>query len=427
MATKCSSDALSWFTHGRFGMFIHWGLYSLAARHEWVKNRECLTDEEYKKYFDHFCPDLYDPKDWARRAKEAGMKYVVITSKHHEGFCLWDSLFTEYKVTNTPWGTDLLKPFVNAFRDEGLRVGFYYSLLDWHHPEYPVDSRHPQRDNHEFRKNDEQRDVLKYAAYMRNQVEELFTQYGEISSIWFDFSFPGKDGKGRDDWESQKLLDLVRELQPDILVNNRLDLPGTSDFETPEQFQPHEQPKDENGNPVAWEGCQTFSGSWGYHRDENTWKSVEQLLGMLIDGVSKNGNLLLNVGPTARGTFDQRVCDRLEGIGQWMIKNERSIYGCGAAPVGWLPPNECRYTWNSKTKRLYLHFLAWPFKYVSLSGLKDKVIYAQILHDASEVCFYKTEENGNGNFIPSPDDLVLELPILKPDISIPVIELFIGN
>ncbi len=144
MATKSSTDALSWFVHDRLGMFIHWGIYSLAARHEWVKNRERLTDEEYKKYFEHFNPDCFDPKDWARQAREAGMKYVVITSKHHDGFCLWKSKYTGYNVTNTPWGRDLPKPFVRAFRDEGLRVGFYYSLLDWHHPEYPIDSHHRQ-------------------------------------------------------------------------------------------------------------------------------------------------------------------------------------------------------------------------------------------------------------------------------------------
>ncbi len=427
MTTKNSTDDLSWFVHDRFGMFIHWGIYSLAARHEWVKNREHLTDEEYQKYFEHFNPDCFDPKDWARQAREAGMKYVVITSKHHDGFCLWDSKYTGYNVTKTPWGRDLLKPFVRAFRDEGLRVGFYYSLLDWHHPEYPIDSHHPQSESNEFRKNNAKRDVSKYAEYMRNQVKELLTQYGEINIIWFDFSFPGEDGKGRDDWESQKLIDLARKLQPGIIVNNRLDLPGSNDFETPEQFQPQEQPKDVDGNPAVWEACQTFSGSWGYHRDENSWKSVEQLLGMLIDGVSKNGNLLLNVGPTARGTFDLRACDRLEGLGQWMKLNGRSIYGCGSAPDDWKAPTDCRYTWNPQTKRLYLHLFAWPFRYICLPGLRGKFGYAQFLHDASEVCFYKAEEKGNSSFKITPGDLVLELSIRKPNVSVPVVELFLND
>ncbi len=262
---------------------------------------------------------------------------------------------------------------------------------------------------------------------MRNQVKELLTQYGEISIIWFDFSFPGEDGKGRNDWESRELIELVRQLQPDILVNNRLDLPGTSNFETPEQFQPYEQPKEEDGNPAVWEACQTFSGSWGYHRDENSWKSVEQLLGMLIDGVSKNGNLLLNVGPTALGIFDLRACDRLEGIGQWMKLNGRSIYGCGSAPDGWKAPTDCRYTWNPQMKRLYLHLFAWPFRHICLPGLRDKFSYAQFLHDASEVCIYKEEEKGNCSFKTMPGDLVLELPTRKPNVSIPVIEFFMAD
>ncbi|HEY0072914.1 MAG TPA: alpha-L-fucosidase, partial [Abditibacteriaceae bacterium] len=137
----------AWFVHDRFGMFIHWGLYALPARHEWVKNYERITDEDYQKYFHFFDPDLYDPQAWARAAREAGMKYFVITAKHHEGFCLWDSQFTDYKVTNTPYGKDLLTPLVEAMRSEGLRVGFYYSLIDWHHPDFTIDGVHPMRDH----------------------------------------------------------------------------------------------------------------------------------------------------------------------------------------------------------------------------------------------------------------------------------------
>ena len=167
-----SGDA-SWFVDARLGMFIHWGLYALPARHEWVKNRERITDADYDRYLRHFDPDLYDPTAWARAAKSAGMKYFVITTKHHEGFCLWDSKHTDYKATMTPCGKDLLRPMVEAFRAEGLRVGFYHSLIDWHHPDFAVDRHHPMRDDAEARASNAQRDVRRYAAYLHAQVREL--------------------------------------------------------------------------------------------------------------------------------------------------------------------------------------------------------------------------------------------------------------
>ena len=417
-----------WFVHDRFGMFIHWGTYALAARHEWVKSKEKIADEPYMRYFRHFDPDLYDPTEWARLAKQAGMKYFVITTKHHEGFCLWDTAHTDYKATNTPCGKDLLGPMVEAFRGEGLKVGFYYSLLDWHHPQYTTDRFHPGRENADRRAADAGRDMSKYARYMRDQVEELLTKFGKIDLIWYDFSFPIEDGKGRSDWESRKLFDLTRKLQPDILSDNRLDLPGSGDFVTPEQFQPRSRPTDDQGKPAIWEACQTFSGSWGYYRDEHTWKSVPQLLGMLIDGVSKDGNLLLNVGPTGRGEIDYRARERLEGMGRWMRYHGRSIYGCGPAPADLTgqTPADCRYTYNPQTNRLYVHVLAWPFKHLHLPGLAGKVGYAQLLHDASEVLIkglepWQTENSG----LKDSTDLTLELPVVKPEVDIPVIELFL--
>ncbi|HVF09533.1 MAG TPA: alpha-L-fucosidase, partial [Abditibacteriaceae bacterium] len=323
-----------WFVHDRFGMFIHWGLYALAARHEWVKNVEQISDADYQKYFDHFNPDLFEPREWARAAREAGMKYFVITTKHHEGFCLWDSKYTDYKVTNTPIRRDLLHEVVTAFRAEGLGIGFYYSLIDWHHPEFPIDGIHPMRNHPDALEWNKTRDVSIYAEYMRNQVRELLTEFGKIDIIWFDFSYPtsehlGMKGKGRDDWQSEALLKMVRELQPGIIVDNRLDLPGKdgADIHTPEQYQPTEWVK-VDGEPMVWEACQTFSGSWGYHRDEMTWKSPEQLIRMLINTVSCGGNLLMNVGPTARGTLDDRALDALDVYHEWMRLHARSIYGC---------------------------------------------------------------------------------------------------
>ena len=416
-----------WWTQARFGMFIHWGLYALPARHEWVKHRECITDEEYQKYFNHFDPDLYDPKAWARAAKNAGMRYFVITTKHHEGFCLWDSKHTDYKATSTPHGKDLLKPMVKAFRDEGLRIGFYYSLIDWHHPAFPVDRIHPQRDDKAFRKKTKDRDIKKYAKYMRDQVTELLTQFGQIDTMFFDFSYPGPDGKGRDDWESEKLLRLARKLQPKMLIDDRLDLndvPGGWDFKTPEQFMVREWVQ-VDGKPVPWETCQTFSGSWGYHRDETSWKSVKQLVVMLADTVSKGGNLLLNVGPTARGTFDDRALAGLAGIGEWMKLHRRAVYGCTQAPQEFPKPDNGILTYNKKTNRLYVHILDWPFKELHLDGFAGKVEYAQLLSDASEIHMAERPDHQKALDGVTRDTLTLSLPVQAPDVAMPVIELFL--
>lgn len=409
-------ERMKWWHNDHFGMFIHWGLYSMPARHEWVRNHEKISNEEYEKYFNNFEPDLYNPKEWARKAKEAGMKYFVITTKHHEGFCLWDSKYTDYKVTNTPIKRDLLKEMVDAFRAEGLKVGFYYSLIDWHHPDFPVDHIHPMRDNAEARAANSKKDIKKYQQYLKNQVTELLTQFGEIDELWLDFSYPGKDGKGHEDWDSENLLKIIRKLQPGIIVNDRLDLGDTDwgwDFKSPEQFMPKEWVS-EKGKKVNWETCQTFSGSWGYHRDETSWKSVPQLISMLIETVSKGGNLLLNVGPTSRGLFDVRADERLKGIGEWMKYNSRAIYGCTAAPAGFKKPDNSLLTYNADRKRLYVHVLEWPIDVLSLDGYKGKVKYAQILNDGSEVKFKEEGEN-----------LVLRLPVKKPDTEVPVIELIL--
>jgi alpha-L-fucosidase len=413
-----------WFVADRFGLFIHWGIYALPARHEWVKNRERISDADYQRYFDHFDPDLYDPVKWARAAKDAGMKYAVITSKHHDGFCLFDSKLTDYKATNTPAKRDLLEPWVKAFRAEGMKVGFYYSLIDWHHPEFPVDGLHPQRDDLTYREANKDRDMRKYVAYLHGQVREILTLYGKIDILWLDFSYSGRDwgwskGKGKEDWQSERLIQLVRELQPDILVNNRTEI--EQDFHTPEQYQPRGWLQ-LDGKPVIWEACQTLNGSWGYDRDNLDWKSPSMLVRMLVDGVSKGGNLLLNVGPTGRGEFDPRALATLEQIGGWMRLHSRSIYGCTQARFS--APPDARYTYNPATNRLYLHLFAWPFRQVHLPGMAGKVGYAQLLHDASEIrmaAFNQTERYSGT----SESDLTLTLPIQQPDVLVPVIELFL--
>jgi len=419
-------ERMDWWTNDRFGMFIHWGLYALPARHEWVKNQERITTEDYQKYFDNFNPDLYNPREWAKMAKAAGMKYAVITTKHHEGFCLFDSKFTDYKAPNTAVGKDLLKEWVEAFRAEGLKIGFYYSLIDWHHPDFTVDRVHPQRtdDKAKLAELNKNRDMNKYREYLHNQVRELLTNYGKVDMLWLDFSYPGENGKDHKDWDSEKLIKMVRQLQPGILVNDRLDLKEYEDgwdFTTPEQYKVSKWPE-VNGKRVPWETCQTFSGSWGYYRDENTWKDTKQLLVLLIESVSKGGNLLLNVGPTARGMFDERAQSRLKSMGEWMSLNDRSIYGCTQAPEEFKAPDNSLMTYNPKTNRLYIHLLDYPLQNLNLSGFAGKVKYAQFLHDATEIKITARTEHGakEGS---TQTDLNLSLPVIKPNVEIPVIEL----
>ncbi len=426
-----------WFVHDRFGMFIHWGTYALPARHEWVKTIEKMPEDRYERYAQYFDPDLYDPREWARQAKAAGMKYAVFTAKHHEGYCMFDTAYTDYKCTNSPAGRDLVREYVDAFRAEGLRVGFYYSLIDWHHPHFPIDINHPRREDPDAEEQNRGRDMRIYAEYMRNQVRELLTNYGRIDILWFDFSYPDAKapadklwmkGKGKDDCESEKLIALARELQPGIIIDNRADL--EQDLWTPEQYQPLEWIRHkETGELVTWEACQTFSGSWGYHRDESTWKSPEMLIRMLVNTVSLGGNLLMNVGPTARGYLDARAEAALKVFAEWMKYNSRSIYGCTMAEPELLPscPRDCRFTQSEDGSRLYVHLFAYPYAHLQLPGLAGKVAYVQFLHDGSELRF---TEGGVRHFsegaAKADDLLVIELPPVKPCVVVPVIEIFLN-
>jgi alpha-L-fucosidase len=307
---------------------------------------------------------------------------------------------------------------VDAFRNEGLRTGFYHSLLDWHHPDYPLDECHPMKDNAEYAAGDKDRDVNKYVDYLYGQTDELLTQFGKVDILWYDFSI-GKSsrypGKGKDIWRSEELIARIRSHQPGIIIDDRLEI--DQDVKTPEQYMPREWVR-VGGQPVVWEGCHTFSGSWGYYRDEESWKSPEQLILMLIDSVSKGGNLLLNVGPTGRGEFDERALDRLSAIGKWMKRHSRSIYGCTQAPLEFECPRECMYTYNPDTQCLYLHVLAWRFDNILLQGEVAKhVDYAQLLSDASEVRFDRNDDSS---------EIRLKLPLKKPiGAEIPVIEIFL--
>lgn len=410
----------SWWQAARFGMFIHWGVYSVPARSEWIKSIEKIPESQYDKYVENFTPDCFEPQKWAAYAKAAGMKYVVFTAKHHDGFCMWDSQYTDYKAKR-----DYVREVLDAFRAEGIKTGLYYSLLDWHHDQFVVDCNHPLRDENldELNKN---RDQRKYCEYMRNQVKELLTNYGKIDIMWFDFTYAYPGGKNSDDWEAEELLKLIRELAPDILIDNRLGLDGAGDFKSPEQYIPRNGMRDEENNLVLWEGCQTFSGTWGYARDEQSWKTPHQIISMISSHVARGGNLLLNVGPDARGRFDKRATKALECIASWMDEHSASIYNCTIAPKEYEEPANAVYTYNKEKNRLYLHLYTYPIRFAFLPKLAGKVKFARFLNDHSEVSILQSPKV-HGNLTPqtSNDTLVLQLPKIAPDVIIPVIELIL--
>ena len=435
--TPAERDArLAWWRHDRFGMFIHFGLYAVPARHEWVQSHEFIDARTYEsKYMKRFNPDLFDAKDWARTAKAAGMKYIVLTTKHHEGFCMWDTKTTNFKITNTEFGRDLVREYVDACRAEGLKVGFYFSIKDWHHPDYTVDATHPLRPRIEsewtkeaFDKLNAGKDWSRYRDYMYAQIRELLTEYGKIDIIWFDYTVKHKFGKTYKDWDSVRLVKMTRELQPGILIDSRLDLMDTDDgwdFVTPEQFRV-QCPPTIRGKEVPWETCQTFSGSWGYYRDEETWKSVPQLLGLLIHSVSMGGNLILNVGPTARGEFDGRAKNRLEGFAKWMHSNSRSIYGCGPAPADLSAPAGTELTYNAARNCVYVHLYDYPFGTLPIKWL-DRVDYAQFLHDGSEIALVSPRKRHLQGGEQKTFYGGFKLPTRKPAVEIPVIEVWLKD
>ncbi|WP_129666468.1 alpha-L-fucosidase [Phytoactinopolyspora endophytica] len=417
----------SWFTHDRFGLFVHFGLYSMAARHEWVMTKEKMPIEKYERYATFFDPDLFDAPAMARHAREAGMRYAVLTSKHHDGFCLWDSGLTDYtSVKHT--GRDLVREFLDAMRAEGLRVGLYHSVIDWHHPDFTVDYHHPRRDDADAETLNDGRDMARYREYLHGQVRELLTGYGRLDYLFYDFTYPesrdGWQGKGPQDWDAATLLELTRSLQPGIVVNDRLGVPA--DLVTPEQYQP-DAPMMRDGDEVTWEACQTLNGSWGYDRDNFDFKSPDLLIRMLVDSVSKNGNVLLNIGPDGRGAITRRDRETLADIGEWMRLHSRSIYGAGAS-AHQAPANTVL---TQRGDRLYLHILAWPFGHIHLKGMAGRVRYAQLLHDGSEIPLTEIDPGQKAqNTTPGgqpPGTLTLTLPTVRPDVTVPVVELFLES
>lgn len=384
----------SWFQEARFGMFLHWGLYSIPAKGEWYASFDHVSPEEYGKYFDLFDPVDFDPAVWARNAKQAGMKYAVLTAKHHEGFCLFDSAYTDYKATNTPAGRDLVREFLDAFRAEGLRVGLYYSLVDWHHPDYPAyeDPYHPMRGNPAYK--DKNCDFDRYLDYMHGQIRELCSNYGKLDLFWFDFSYEGHTGA---DWRGSELVEMVRTLQPGILLNSRLEASGgelgslltddpspwAGDFVTPEQVIPPMALRTPSGQPVCWEVCQAMNGSFGYREQDKAYKPSQVLLRQLVECVSKGGNYLLNVGPDARGNFPPQARRILSEMGEWMALNHESIYGCGQSRRA-VNAFGCRTT--AKGDKVYLHV---PYQIVGplpICGIRaDEIKSVRLLATGSEI------------------------------------------
>ncbi|MFK4834471.1 alpha-L-fucosidase [Microbacterium sp. ZW T2_14] len=411
-----------WFDEARFGMFVHFGLYSAAARHEWVQNYERLTDEDYRQYFEHFDPDLFDARALARRAKATGTGYVVLTTKHHDGFALWDTAASEFNSV-AACGRDLVREYVDALREEGLRVGLYHSLLDWHHPDFTVDWNHPRRGDDVAALN-EGRDMARYREFLHAQVRELLTDYGRIDYLFFDFTSPetvdGLAGKGPEDWDAEALLAMCRRLQPEMLVNDRLGIPG--DFVTPEQYQPT-SPLTVDGELQVWEACQTMNGSWGYHRDNAEQKSATLLVQMLADSVSMDGNMLLNIGPDGRGAIAPRDERTLSEIAEWMRLHRGAIVGAGHADF--TPPREGVYT--RRGSKLYLHLLSWPLGFVHLPDLAGRVSYARFLHDGSWLRTTAADPTQTAsNLTPAGEaegTLSIHLPVVRPDVLVPVIEL----
>jgi alpha-L-fucosidase len=387
----CKNERMEWWRDARFGMFIHWGLYAVPAGEwkgekvpgigEWIMHRAKIPVAEYEQLAKQFNPVRFDAKEWVQIAKNAGMKYIVITSKHHDGFCLWDSKYTDYDVMDaTPFKRDILGELAVECRKQGIRLCFYHSIMDWHHP----DAQAPFYPNYNDTKKSNPNFDRYVEYYLKGQLKELVQNYGPLGIMWFD-------GEWVKDWTREMGWDMYEyclDLQPDTIVNNRVGngrqgMRGLSksdefagDYGTPEQEIPA------TGLPgVDWETCMTMNDTWGYKSYDDNWKSTEDLLHKLVDISSKGGNFLLNVGPTAEGLIPAPSVERLAAIGKWMKVNSESIYGTTASPLGEVPWGRC----TSKAGKLYLHVFDWPANgKLEVSGLKNKVKKAYLLADKKE-------------------------------------------
>ncbi|HWQ53590.1 MAG TPA: alpha-L-fucosidase [Bryobacteraceae bacterium] len=360
-----------WFQEAKFGMFLHWGPYSVIGRHEWARHRFQIPQEQYDTYARRFNPERFNPDAWVDLAANAGAKYMVITSKHHDGFDIWRSKVGDYDMEITPYKGDPLKMLAEASKRKGMRLGFYHSIMDWHHPDY-----RPLRD-WESDKPKEGGNLNRYIDYMKAQLQELLTGYGDVAMIWFD----GEWEHSTKEMRSDEVYDFIRKLQPNALINDRLYKrePGNrADFGTPEQFVPATGMRDPSGKPILWEACVTINqDSWGYNKYETQFKTERGLIRMLVEVVSKGGNLLLNVGPKPDGTIQDEFVTRLNAMGRWVKVNGEAIYGTTASPFTTLP-----FFGRATTKgnTVYLHVFQWPADgRLPVPTLKNKVRSARLV------------------------------------------------
>jgi alpha-L-fucosidase len=392
---------MKWWKDARFGLFIHWGLYSVPAGEwkgetnhaEWIRTTAQIPVTEYEKFVQQFDPEKFNATEWVQLAKAAGMKYIVITSKHHDGFCMFDSKQTDFDIMSTPFHRDVMKELSEACRKEGIQLCFYHSIMDWHHPDY-LPRRDWEKDRPAAGAN-----FSNYISYMKNELKELLTNYGKIGVLWFD-------GEWENTWTHEKGKDLyqyVRGLQPSIIINNRVDVGRegmqgltkvgefVGDFGTPEQEIPA------TGVPgIDWESCMTMNNNWGYNSHDSNWKSSEDLVRKLIEIASKGGNFLLNIGPTSEGAFPQPGIERLKDIGSWMKINGESIYETQASPFKKLSWGRCTQKNINGGTRLYLHVFDWPVDgKLMVPGLGSQVTNCYALADRMKL---KTVRD-DGNYV----------------------------
>jgi alpha-L-fucosidase len=373
---------MRWWHQARFGMFVHWGLYSAVGRHEWVMENEAIPVAEYEQLARHFTPQPNAARAWAKLARQAGQKYMVMTTKHHEGFCLFDTKLTNYSAPKQACGRDLVKEFVDAARAEGLRVGFYYSLMDWHHP----DGARCAEDESARRR---------FVDYIHGQVRELCTNYGQLDVLWYDVNWPLTP----EGWEAAQMNAMVRKLQPGIIINNRSGL--TEDFATPEQRI--------EAADRAWEACMTMNGSWGYQRADDDWKSPKTVLRNLITCARDGGNYLLNIGPRPDGSIPEESVRILTAVGKWMEKNGDTIYTAESCQV----KRSAYALFTRKGNTLYMHVYFWPGEYVAISGLKAQVKSARLHAGGKTVKFDQDRFRTRFTGLPSaaPDDPLTTIAI----------------
>jgi len=403
-AALTEEERLKWFKQARFGMFIHWGIYSIPARGEWVMYSERIPPEEYAPLAQQFRPSRFDADAWAALAKEAGMKYMVLTTRHHDGFSLFDSKVSEFTSVKTAVNRDFVAEYVRACRRAGMKIGFYYSLLDWRFPAYFAG---PGKDPKGWEQ---------LVNYSHAQVRELCTQYGKIDLLWYDGGWvPWAKGDPAlnftppsDPWRARELNAMVRRFQPHIIINNRSGL--LEDFDTPEQ---HIAASSEDR---AWESCMTMNDNWGYSAGDHNWKSTTQLIHNLVRCASGVGNFLLNVGPKADGTIPAPSVKRLREIGAWMKMNGESIYGSERCPFG----GGMVGLTTAKGNTVYMHVFRWPGEELCIAGVKNSVRSAYLLATGERAGI---ERKGDRLFLrnlpgkaPAPHDTVIVLKLQgKPE------------